>query len=130
MHWWLPNEEGYPSIIKSIRRFVEERTAPAKDVSTEDLRDMKAIFSSLRLDDGKSSMPPKKGDGRDDIGAIDVALARDWNPSLEGSGREDIDAARLPEDDTYGFDHSMGHGYWDQGHQDPVHGDPGPHQYQ
>jgi hypothetical protein len=56
MHWWLPNDECYPPIIRSIRKLVEERAAPAKDVAAEALRDMKAIFASLKLDDdGKSS---------------------------------------------------------------------------
>lgn len=52
MHWWLPNEERYPPIIRSIRKFVEERSSPAKDVSSGDLRDMKAIFASMKLDEG------------------------------------------------------------------------------
>jgi hypothetical protein len=64
MHWWLPNDEAYPPIIRSIRRFVEERTAPAKDLPSEDLRDMKAIFSSLKLDDGMSSSPSDMGKGK------------------------------------------------------------------
>jgi hypothetical protein len=51
MHWWLPNDEGYTPIIRSIRSFVEERTSPAIDLPGEDLRDMKQIFSSLNLDD-------------------------------------------------------------------------------
>lgn len=55
MNWWLPNNENYPAIIRSIRKFVEERTAPAKDMSSEDLRDMKAIFSSMKLDEGEAS---------------------------------------------------------------------------
>ncbi|TAQ84082.1 hypothetical protein B7494_g7590 [Chlorociboria aeruginascens] len=33
--------------------FVEERTSKARDIPTEDLRDMKAIFSSLQLDDSE-----------------------------------------------------------------------------
>ncbi|TVY49462.1 hypothetical protein LOCC1_G000576 [Lachnellula occidentalis] len=65
MHWWLPNDENYPPIIRSIRKFVEERTSPAKDTHSGDLQDMKAIFASLNLDDGKSSVPPdfKKEEG-------------------------------------------------------------------
>ena len=51
MDWWLPNNEHYPAIVRSIRKFVEERTAPARDIPSEDLRDMKAIFSSLNLGD-------------------------------------------------------------------------------
>jgi len=51
MHWWLPNNENYPSIVQSIRKFVEERTTPARDTTSEDLRDMKTIFSALKLDE-------------------------------------------------------------------------------
>lgn len=49
MQWWLPNNERYPPIIRSIRKFVEERTAPAVDVPTEDLKDMKTIFASRKF---------------------------------------------------------------------------------
>lgn len=57
MHWWLPNDEAYPPIIRSIRKFVEERTSPATDLIEEDVRDMKQIFAALNLDDGPSSLP-------------------------------------------------------------------------
>ncbi len=60
MHWWLPNEEGYPHIIRAIRKLVEERTSPANNMPAKDIKDMKAIFSNLRLDDGKSSVSPEK----------------------------------------------------------------------
>ena len=55
MHWWLPENEGYPSIIRNIRQFVEDRSSAPKDMPTEDLRDMKAIFEKLNLADGVSS---------------------------------------------------------------------------
>ena len=58
MHWWLPNDENYPPIVRSIRNFVEERTSQAKNLPAEDLRDMKAIFASLKLDDGVPSASP------------------------------------------------------------------------
>ena len=99
MHWWLPNDERYPTIVRSIRRFVEERTAPARDVPSEDLRDMKAIFSSLKLDDGKSSQPSTSQQSKmeadnpewpgPDIGVehddyeLDFNEAKNW----EGGGR-------------------------------------------
>ncbi|KAL8776857.1 MAG: hypothetical protein Q9213_008106 [Squamulea squamosa] len=40
-HWWLPNEEGYPSIIRSIRAFIDDRTPNAGNQSKaeEDVRD-------------------------------------------------------------------------------------------
>ncbi|CAG8949255.1 hypothetical protein HYFRA_00004880 [Hymenoscyphus fraxineus] len=51
MRWWLPNDEGYPTIIRSIRKFVEERSSAPKDLPAEDLRDMKSIFASMNLED-------------------------------------------------------------------------------
>ncbi|KAH8592931.1 hypothetical protein B0O99DRAFT_689147 [Bisporella sp. PMI_857] len=72
MHWWLPNDEGYPPIIRSIRKFVEERTAPAVGVAGKDLRDMKAIFSSLKLDDGKAALPQTLAKGKDREGGVTV----------------------------------------------------------
>jgi len=99
MHWWLPNDEGYPPIIRSIRRFVEERTAPATDLPGEDLRDMKAIFASLNLDDGNSSATPETRKGKGTV--EDVAVA--------GSGSvQDVES--IPGDGTYGFDDAQG--YW------------------
>ncbi|OBT64797.1 hypothetical protein VE03_06498 [Pseudogymnoascus sp. 23342-1-I1] len=55
MEWWLPNGENYPPTIRSIRNFVEERTSTPRDEVTEDLRDMKALFGSLKLEDDKSN---------------------------------------------------------------------------
>lgn len=78
MHWWLPNNEHYPTIVRSIRRFVEERTKPAKDVPTTDLAEMKAIFSSLNLDDDSGAA----GKGKD------KAQQDDWPESNTGSGRD------------------------------------------
>jgi hypothetical protein len=55
MHWWLPNDESYPPMIRQIRKFVEERTSEARDVPAENLRDIKTIFASMKLDDGKTA---------------------------------------------------------------------------
>jgi hypothetical protein len=88
MHWWLPNNEKYPPIIRSIRSFVEERTSQARDVPQEDIRDMKAIFASLKLDDGKTSIPPDSGISKSYQGQITVAADQDWTSS--GLGDENL----------------------------------------
>ncbi len=49
--WWLPNDQGYPPIVRSIREFIDYRMTPAKDRHTEDLREIAGIFKSLKLDD-------------------------------------------------------------------------------
>ncbi|TVY80693.1 hypothetical protein LSUE1_G006092 [Lachnellula suecica] len=104
MHWWLPNDENYPPIVRSIRKFVEGRTAPAKDVPTEDLRDMKAIFSSLNLGDEQSSAPQAVGKGRGP--SNDVAVASDGSRNLQHIGGEG---------DGYGYGFDDNQSYWDQG---------------
>ena len=57
--WWLPNDQGYPPIVRSIREFIDYRMTPAKDRHTEDLREIAGIFKSLKLDDS----PRGIGDG-------------------------------------------------------------------
>ena len=49
--WWLPNDEGYPSIIQSIRTFIEERTSKPRNQSSEDVRTMKGLFSKMNIYD-------------------------------------------------------------------------------
>lgn len=54
LHWWLPNEEGYPQVVKEIRSWVEERTTHPRDNFRGDLRDMKTLFWKMSVDDGSS----------------------------------------------------------------------------
>ena len=81
MHWWLPNDECYPPIIRSIRKFVEERTAPAKDLPSEDLRDMKAIFASFNLDDDTSNQPSNMSKGKGKANPVAVESSQEWATS-------------------------------------------------
>ena len=108
MHWWLPNDENYPPIIRSIRKFVEERTSPAKNVPAEDLRDMKAIFASLNLDDGKSSIPPNVDNGKSPSAGVTVASGQDSYIQSMGN-------IAPAEGDAYGLGFDDGQGYWDEG---------------
>lgn len=55
-HWWLPNDEGYSSIVSSIREFMEYRSAGDSSgaggkTKSEDLRNLKAIFSKISMHD-------------------------------------------------------------------------------
>lgn len=63
--WWLPNDEGLFPLLQSIRAFAVERAkenSQPLDHKAEDLRDMKAIFSRLNIDESpRSSNSP--GDG-------------------------------------------------------------------
>lgn len=57
--WWLPNNEGFPPIIQSIREFIEFRSQEATDTLGASVRDMKALFNRMNLDE--SSPKDMKG---------------------------------------------------------------------
>ena len=38
--WWLPNDEGCPRIVRSIKDFIRERETAPKDQVSEDLKEM------------------------------------------------------------------------------------------
>ena len=59
IRWWLPDEEGYPSIIRSIRTFIEERTLEPRNQSSEDVRNMKGVFSKMSIFDDSLSESSK-----------------------------------------------------------------------
>lgn len=52
--WWLPNDEGYPTILQAIREFLEYRALAPQDNVATDLRDMKGLFSALSLEDAET----------------------------------------------------------------------------
>ncbi|KAF2201558.1 hypothetical protein GQ43DRAFT_471698 [Delitschia confertaspora ATCC 74209] len=52
--WWLPNDEGCPPIIRSIKNFIIERNAEPKNHQADDLKEMRGIFSTLTLSDTPS----------------------------------------------------------------------------
>jgi hypothetical protein len=60
-HWWLPNEEGFTPLLRDIRAFIKERAVAYEkskgDDFRDDLRDMKALFSKLNIDDSPRSSP-------------------------------------------------------------------------
>ncbi|KKK22354.1 hypothetical protein P175DRAFT_0494478 [Aspergillus ochraceoroseus IBT 24754] len=57
-HWWLPNDEGYPDIIREVRAMTEERTNNPRDGFRESVRDMKTLFWNISLDDTESENSP------------------------------------------------------------------------
>ncbi|KAF2113404.1 hypothetical protein BDV96DRAFT_496675, partial [Lophiotrema nucula] len=64
--WWLPNDEGCPRIIRSIKNFIVERTTAPKDQTSEDLREMRGIFSTLTISDS----PPSDNSGHTPIDGV------------------------------------------------------------
>ncbi|EKV09702.1 hypothetical protein PDIG_29390 [Penicillium digitatum PHI26] len=57
-HWWLPNDEGYTSIIREIRSLSDDRSSQVRDEKHETVRDMKSMFGSLNLDENDDKNPP------------------------------------------------------------------------
>ncbi|KAH6611969.1 hypothetical protein C7974DRAFT_88510 [Boeremia exigua] len=53
--WWLPNDERCPPIIRSIKDFIRERSTAPKDQISEDLKEMRGIFSSMNISDSPGS---------------------------------------------------------------------------
>lgn len=56
--WWLPNDEGFHPLLRDIRHFTNERTKDSGqtlDDKSEGLRDMRAIFSKLNIDESPRS---------------------------------------------------------------------------
>lgn len=53
--WWLPNDEGCPPIIRSIKDFIHERSTAPRDQVSEDLKEMRGIFSSLNITNSPGS---------------------------------------------------------------------------
>lgn len=50
-HWWLPNDEGYPAIVRDIRSFIEERSSNSQNQKRdEDVRNMKGMFSKMSME--------------------------------------------------------------------------------
>jgi hypothetical protein len=56
--WWLPNYEGCPRIVRSIRSFVDERATLPTDSTSSDLKEMRGIFRAMKLSDDDSSRSP------------------------------------------------------------------------
>lgn len=101
MHWWLPNDENYPPIIRSIRKFVEERTSTAKTMPAEDLRDMKAIFATMKINDETSNSARDQGKGLPT--GVTVAQSHEPLQDIGSLGHDDSDPYALKVDDEQGF---------------------------
>ncbi|MCJ1295367.1 hypothetical protein MMC34_006929 [Xylographa carneopallida] len=105
-HWWLPHEEGYPPIIKSIRAFIEERTRAPRDQGSEDVRNIKGMFAKLGLDD---TSPKDSPESSSSVGASLPAGSYEQMPSsFEQVGE------RLEGGDRW-FDARMEDGGWEGG---------------
>jgi hypothetical protein len=66
-HWWLPNEEGLPPVIRAIKEFIEYRAQRPKNALQADVREMSGIFRDMGVSDrntGTDSEPALNPSGR------------------------------------------------------------------
>ncbi|PQE28986.1 C6 finger domain-containing protein [Rutstroemia sp. NJR-2017a BBW] len=96
MHWWLPNDELFYPLIRSIRNFVDDRTSAPKNVESKDVQDMKIVFSALSLSDESDGSPPVtykgKGPGKRHGREVAVANRPGWSPVQGSTGYDQPDA--------------------------------------
>ncbi|KAL8731420.1 MAG: hypothetical protein Q9166_003395 [cf. Caloplaca sp. 2 TL-2023] len=86
-HWWLPNEEGYPPIIRRIRAFIEERTQIAGNESkAEDVRTLKGVFDKLNIEGGPDDKPGNKIHETKQM-TLDESKAAGKRPAAQGRGK-------------------------------------------
>lgn len=52
--WWLQDEEGPPKLMQEIRGWVQERTMSARDPFREAVREVRALFGQINIDDNSS----------------------------------------------------------------------------
>lgn len=51
VRWWLPNEEGFSTVLQEIRNFADERNAAAVTAQQESIREVRHIFAKMSLMD-------------------------------------------------------------------------------
>ncbi|KAK2740759.1 hypothetical protein FQN57_005991 [Myotisia sp. PD_48] len=52
--WWLPNREGFRTLIQDIREWTIERTTTARDPFHEAVRDIRSMFGRMDVEDESS----------------------------------------------------------------------------
>jgi hypothetical protein len=92
--WWLPNDEGCPQIIRSIKDFIKDRTQAPKDQVSDDLREMRGIFNSLTISDSPPSdnmtVTSADGLGTTSVQGSEMYGSPDWHSSNRKSSNADV----------------------------------------
>ncbi|KAK4997257.1 hypothetical protein LTR66_003293 [Elasticomyces elasticus] len=87
MRWWLPNDEGCPPLVQSIRQFIEDRTMTPRAPASENLPNTEGLSSSVEYEDVGAR--GDRGTGTDSESAADpntaVTLAYESSPDYSWS---------------------------------------------
>jgi hypothetical protein len=57
VRWWLPGEQGFSRILKSLRAFADERNAMATSAQSESVREVRQIFAKVSLGHSNQTTP-------------------------------------------------------------------------
>lgn len=68
-HWWLPHEEGYPQVVRSIREFIDYRARLPADEMSAHVRDMSGIFGALDIESDGGGVTPTEELAMNPMGA-------------------------------------------------------------
>ncbi|KAK4450076.1 adhesion and hyphal regulator 1 [Podospora aff. communis PSN243] len=49
IRWWLPNDEGFTPTVQNIRAFADERNATAVSAQSENVRQIRNVFSKMHI---------------------------------------------------------------------------------
>ncbi|TKA80129.1 hypothetical protein B0A55_03319 [Friedmanniomyces simplex] len=81
-HWWLPNDEGYPRVVRALRDFVQYRASMPKDALTANVSDMSGIFQAMDLAE-EAGIPDDLKEVGTDSDAFDPSLdpSMSWGSS-------------------------------------------------
>ena len=59
-HWWLPNEEAYPSVVRSVRLLLEDRLGDIDPHQrSKKQRDMRGVFAEMSIQDASDTQAEK-----------------------------------------------------------------------
>ncbi|KAK0250104.1 hypothetical protein LTR01_004661 [Friedmanniomyces endolithicus] len=60
-HWWLPDDAGYPAVVRALRDFVQYRASMPRDALTANVSDMSGIFEAMNIA-GEVGLEEEEGD--------------------------------------------------------------------
>lgn len=78
---WVPQNDTYPRIVQDIRSFVDDRAMQPRDSPSADLKEMRGIFSAMKLGEDDDRASPSISAGADLKEEMDLdGFVMDGNP--------------------------------------------------
>lgn len=99
--WWLPDDEAFSPILKSVRTFADERNATAVTAQSDKLRDARQIFAKLQLGIIGTSTETGKPQG---AGAATAGVAGTSSAAASTAARQGASGRTQAKDDSSASD--------------------------